>query len=147
MPLLLANLAASGMMIGLVWVVQMVHYPLFAAVGPEAWPAYAKGHGRWISVLVLPWMTVELVTAVALVRYRPDAITAPEAWLGLALVGVLWASTWLLQGPLFSSLAAQWDPSVHRRLVLTNWIRTFAWTARGVLLLVVIGRVLLRPVG
>ena len=147
MPLLLANLAASGMMIGLIWVIQMVHYPLFAAVGREAWPAYARSHGRWITVLVLPWMTVELVTSLALIRYRPAAITEMEAWLGLAFVGVLWASTGLLQGPLFTRLAAQWDPAVHRRLVLTNWIRTFAWTARGVLLLVVIGRVLLNPVG
>lgn len=143
MPLLLANLAATGMLIGLIWTIQLVHYPLFAAVGPAAWPTYAAAHGRRVTVLVLPWMLLELGTAVALLRWRPALLTAPEAWLGAALVAVLWLSTGLVQGPAFTRLAAAWDPALHRRLVGTNWVRTAAWTLRGVLLLRVAARAFL----
>lgn len=147
MPLVLANLAATGMLIGLVWVVQLVHYPLFAAVGSAAWPSYAAGHGRRITVLVLPWMTTELLTSLALVRWRPAIVGAAEAWTGVALVGVLWASTALWQGPLYTRLAAAWDPVTHRHLVRSNWVRTAAWTARGVLLLWILGRTLRAQAG
>lgn len=146
MSLLLANLAATGMLIGLIWTIQLVHYPLFAAVGREAWPAYAAAHGRRVTVIVLPWMVLELVTTVALLRWRPVLLSAPEAWLSAALVALLWLSTALVQGPTFTRLSAGWDPALHRRLVRTNWVRTAAWTLRGVLLLIVAARAFRPPV-
>ena len=36
-------------------------------------------------------------------------------------------------------LLAGFDADVHARLVGTNWLRTFAWTARGVVALAMIG--------
>jgi hypothetical protein len=33
------------------------------------------------------------------------------------------------------------DADAHRRLVLGNWVRTVAWTARGVILLLILARV------
>ena len=42
MPLLLlANLAATWTMVGMIWIVQIVHYPLFNRVGLEGFPRYA----------------------------------------------------------------------------------------------------------
>lgn len=49
--------AASTMaMVGLIWTVQVVHYPLFESVGAEAYPNYQSRHiDRIGAVLVVPW--------------------------------------------------------------------------------------------
>jgi hypothetical protein len=142
MLLLLANLAATGMLIGLTWTIQLVHYPLFAQVGADAWLGYAAGHGRRITVLVAPWMLLEAGTAAALVAWRPPLLSAAAAWSGLALVGLIWLSTVLVQAPLYGRLSRRWDAEDHRRLVVTHGLRTACWTLRGMLLLAVLARVL-----
>ncbi|HEX2205610.1 MAG TPA: hypothetical protein VHG91_20025 [Longimicrobium sp.] len=48
---------------------------------------------------------------------------------------MVWLSTALLQVPMHGRLERGFDAAAHRRLVATNWVRTVAWTARGVLLL------------
>lgn len=140
MLVLLANLCATGMLVGLIWTVQLVHYPLFAAVGAGAWPAYAAEHGRRITVLVAPWMALEGVTALALLWVRPPAVPAWQAWAGAGLVGLIWLVTATLLVPLHTRLAAGFSPAVAANLVSRNWIRTAAWTARGVLCLLMVGR-------
>lgn len=135
MLLLLANLAATGMMIGIIWCMQLVHYPLFARVGAAEFPAYEAAHQTRITALVGPWMALEAATAIALLWLRPPGVSAPLAWAGVALVGVLWLSTACWQGPLHARLARGFDPALLRRLVLGNWLRTAAWTARGFVVL------------
>jgi hypothetical protein len=49
-------------------------------------------------------------------------------------VGVAWASTALLSVPLHGRLAGGLDLDQVDALVATNWVRTLAWTARGLLL-------------
>lgn len=123
------------MMTGVIWLVQVTQYPLFAEVGRDAFRSYHAGHTGRITYVVLPLMSVELVTAAFLSLYPPPGI--PRPWLvgGLGLVGVTWLSTVLIQVPLHEALAAGFDADAHARLVNTNWVRTIAWTARAVLTL------------
>ena len=64
-------------------------------------------------------------------------------WLGVGLLVVIWLSTFLLQVPRHRTLESGFDISVHRRLVGTNWIRTFAWSLRGLLVLWIVSHALL----
>ena len=142
--ILLLHVLATLMMGGAIWIVQLVHYPLFAGVGESGWAAYEAQHQTRITWVVGPLMVLELVTAVWLVLDRPDAIPAWLAVAGAVLVGVIWASTAFVQVPLHSALSAgAFDPDAHARLVATNWIRTAAWTLRAgivaVMLWLVIG--------
>ncbi len=41
--------------------------------------------------------------------------------------------------PLHRQLAIAHDPAAIERLVRTNWLRTLAWTARGILALLLLG--------
>lgn len=133
--LLLAHVAATLTMFGVIWVVQVVHYPLFAKVGAPAYAAYQAAHMRRITVVVLPAMAAELLTAAGLVWWRPLGLPAWQAWTGLALVLLLWASTGLVQAPLHGRLAEGFDAVLHHRLVRTNWLRTALWTLRTLLVL------------
>ena len=64
-----------------------------------------------------------------------DKIDRSYFLFGLILVLIIWASTFFVQVPLHEKLAAAFDAKVQQRLVLTNWIRTIAWTLRGALVL------------
>lgn len=130
---LLVNLAATWFLVGLIWLVQVVQYPLFAAVGREGWPAYHAGHSRLISLIVAPAMGVELLSAVTLLAYRPPAVPAWLVWTGAVAVAALWLSTAFLQVPLHERLSAGFDPTAARSLVAGNWLRTALWTGRGLL--------------
>jgi ABC-type bacteriocin/lantibiotic exporter with double-glycine peptidase domain len=76
-------------------------------------------------------MLAELASAVAVVWVVGGAL----AWIGLALVGVIWISTWLWQVPAHRRLEAGFDAAAHRRLTRTNWVRAAAWTVRSVIAL------------
>lgn len=131
-PLLAAHAAATWAMTGLIWFVQVVHYPLFAAVGPAAFPAYHAAHTRLTTLVVAPLMLVEAALAVWLVAARADS--AWVVWTGAALLAVVWLATFGLSVPRHNWLAAHGaDAVVLRTLVSTNWVRTIAWTLRAVL--------------
>ena len=132
--------AATLFMTGVIWFVQLVHYPLFAAVGEGEAAAYHRAHGRRTSWVVGPPMLVELAAAVALVWMAPAGVGRGWAWCGLALLGVVWLSTAALQVPAHQRLDAGRDRATERQLVAGNWIRTVAWSARATIALTMIAR-------
>lgn len=136
------HLVVTLAMVGVIWVVQIVHYPLFAGVGSAGWAAYEVAHQQRITWVVGPLMVLELATAVVLVIDRPAAMPLAAAVVGAVLVGLLWASTAFVQVPLHNALGGNFDAEAHARLVGTNWVRTVLWTARGALLAWVVGRML-----
>jgi uncharacterized membrane protein len=129
-----ASLASSWFMCGLIWIVQVVHYPLFGRVGREGFATYEAAHARLITPIVGPAMLVELVSSIALLAARPRGMPAWAAWAGVALVGVAWASTAFVQVPLHGTLARGFDEDAHARLVATNWVRTAAWSGHAALM-------------
>lgn len=131
--LLAVHLAATAGLAGLTWFVQVVHYPLMASVGGDDFPSYEARHIRRTSGVVVPLMAVEAASAVAIpiVARHEVGLLLPLA--GIALLGVIHASTALLQAPAHSRLLSGFDAHVHRRLVRWNWIRTVGWTMRVVL--------------
>ena len=127
-PLVLtAHAAATWAMTGLIWFVQVVHYPLFAAIGPAGFAAYHAAHSRLTTLVVGPLMLVEAACGVWIVLERPT----PAAWTGVALLAVVWGATFVVSVPRHNLLAAGFDAAVIDSLVATNWIRTIAWTARA----------------
>ena len=132
----LAHLLATLTMFGVIWIIQVVHYPIFSGVGDAGWANYEAQHKARITLVVGPAMLLELATAVWLVLDRPPALPLWMVLTGVVLVGVIWASTAFIQVPLHNALSAgAFDADAHHRLVATNWIRTVAWTARAGLVL------------
>lgn len=132
--LLLAWLQAFSTLalVGLIWTIQVVHYPLFGRVGDEQYVEYQAEHMRRITWVVGPLMLAEVATAALLLVLAP---TNPLAIAGIGLLVVIWLSTAVLQVPCHSKLTRGFDADALAKLVGTNWIRTIAWTARGVIAL------------
>lgn len=137
--ILLSHVFATLFMVGLIWFVQVVHYPLFSSVGQKEFQNYEQLHQRLTTWVVGPAMLLELATAVALLKYAP-ADTHPLVWTGIILVGIIWLSTATLSVPAHNSLTLEFTEAAYHKLVRTNWIRTVCWTARGVLVLWLVDR-------
>ena len=133
---LIIQLAATGVMTGLIWFVQVVHYPLMAAVGRDEWINYENTHTRLTSYVVAPGMLLEVLSA-AFVLYaavqQPDDISIAIVVAATILLAGIWASTFFIQVPLHKALSEDHDPQRIAKLVQTNWIRTVLWTTRLVL--------------
>ncbi|MEZ4460651.1 MAG: hypothetical protein R3E66_13165 [bacterium] len=127
---LVAHFAATCVMTGLIWFVQVVHYPLFASVGREAFAAYQAQHVRLTTYVVGPPMLIEATTGVYLVSQAAALPNQWAFWAGMVLLGVVWVATAAFSVPAHGRLEAGFDAKVHARLVWTNWVRTLAWTAR-----------------
>lgn len=117
-------------MCGIIWIVQILHYPLFAHVGEAAFAQYESLHRTWISPLVGPLMVAELVTAFALLSWQPEGISRWWFIVGLGLVGVIWLNTFFQAVPLHNKLLDGLNQEAVSNLVRVNWIRTIAWTIR-----------------
>lgn len=129
---LIAQLGSTLPLVGLIWFVQIVAYPLFALVeAGSGFRAYHRAHSARITWVVLPLMLTELIASAAFAWLRPSLL----GWTGLALVLLIWAATGLVSVPRHEELARGFVQTAHTCLVRSNWIRTTAWTARGVMVL------------
>jgi hypothetical protein len=136
--LLLTHAAATLFMVGVIWFVQIVHYPLMARVTAGEFAAYEREHQNRTTFVVAPTMLAEAATAALIIVLRPPGLGLFLPVVGICLLAVIWMSTLFAQVPLHASLSNGFDAVAHRRLVLSNWIRTLLWTGRGVLALVVL---------
>lgn len=134
-PLALAlNLLAALFMTGVIWFVQIVHYPLMAKVGEDQFADYERAHTRRASWIVIPPMAIELVTAMILALAPPIPREAWIFWTGFGMVALIWASTFFLQVPMHATLEKGFDAEAHAFLTGSNWIRVALWSARSLLM-------------
>jgi hypothetical protein len=131
---LAAHAFVTLFMTGLIWFVQVVHYPLFDRVGKAEFAGYERQNTRRTGWVVGGTMLLELALALLLV----GSPGGPMAWCGLGLLGIVWLSTAVGQMPAHLRLERGFDAGAHRRLVRGNWIRTVGWTLRGVLAIVML---------
>jgi hypothetical protein len=130
---------ATWFMVGLIWFVQIVHYPLMGVISAKDFCGYAAAHQRRTTWVVGPVMFVEAITAFLLAFSSLEPLDGvPVRGLGVALLVVIWVSTFAVQVPLHTKLEVGFDTAVWQRLVATNWLRTVAWTLRGVIALLLL---------
>ena len=123
--------AATMAMVGLIWTVQVVHYPLFESVGAEAYPNYQSRHiDRIGAVLVVPW-GLEGLSIVALLVLARERTMRVLAVAGAALMGLILLVTMIWAAPVHGELLDGFDPEQHDTLMASNLVRTLLWTARG----------------
>jgi len=142
--ILLANVVSTLFMVGLIWMVQIVHYPLFNDVGQENYVQYQQRHQSNITYIVAPVMLVELATAILLLVYPVAGLNESLVYVGIGLVILVWLSTALIQVPCHGKLVTGFDQTAYNWLVNSNWIRTVAWSGRGVIVTMMLVRILQR---
>jgi hypothetical protein len=122
-------------MVGLIWTIHVVHYPLFAEVGEATYVAFQSAHvDRIGKLLFVPWLT-EGATLLALLwltfisgrrELRRPVMVGAVAMAVVLVISGFWSA------PAHGELMDGFDSAVHDRLMTANLIRTLAWSVRGV---------------
>jgi len=128
--LILIELSLNLILLGLISIIQFVHYPLFKYVPESSRYDYHQAHMRAISPLVIPLMISELVAIIVLSIIKTEPIIVTR----LILLLIVWTSTFFVQVPVHEKIANNSHNLVLiNKLVLSNWIRTLAWLFKAML--------------
>lgn len=124
----LVNTFCTFFLTGLIWVIQLVHYPSFRFVKEPDFAAFHRHHSFSIGVIVMPLMITELITSFLL--FLSDSWFGYQA-IGFYLVVLIWISTAALSVPAHASLGSGRNPEAIEKLISTNWFRTLFWTIKS----------------
>ncbi len=126
----LVNACCSLFMTGLIWYVQLVHYPSFKFVSTSNFGDFHNFHSLRTGFIVMPVMCTELITS-GILTWQTSFISLQA--IGFYLVLLNWLSTFTLSVPTHAKLSNGKDDKLIRHLVLTNWPRTVLWTVKSAL--------------
>ena len=129
--LLKVNFISTSIMVGVIWVIQLLHYPSFHFIGDQKYIEFQHFHMQRISIIVIPAMLTELASALLLAYFFESSLTI----ILLALVIGNWAITLIFFTNMHQKLTDGYDHSIVNRLVQINWSRTGLWSLRLIILL------------
>ena len=127
----IAQVVGSVGMFGVIWMVQVAHYPLMRFVSAPDFTRFESAHRQRISLVVGPLMAVEGLCVLAFLFAPPPGLTWWLPWAGALAEAVAIGTTVAVSAPLHERLNAHFDQALLNRLITTNWIRTVAWTVRA----------------
>ena len=67
--LFLIHLVSTAIMVGAIWVIQLVHYPSFYYIDKNNYMKFQNFHMNRISYIVIPAMTVELFSGLLILYF------------------------------------------------------------------------------
>ena len=129
--LLKVNFISTSIMVGVIWVIQLLHYPSFHFINDQKYIEFQHFHMQRISFIVVPVMLIELASALLLAYFFESSLTI----ILLALVIGNWAITLIFFTNMHQKLTDGYDHSIVNRLVQINWSRTALWSLRLIILL------------
>lgn len=133
--LYLLHLASALWMTGVIWLIQLIHYPSFLYIREDQFQIFIRKHQSRMSWIVVAPMFLEWITLILILKNIHDS-TQYFLWIFnmVALIGI-WISTFAIQVPIHQKLLQHCSPILMARLIQTNWIRTILWSLRLVLIL------------
>jgi hypothetical protein len=133
--LVLFNLLISAFLTGLIWFVQIVHYPIFAKVPTSHFIAYQTTHMQTTGYVVAGPMLLELAASGFLLVYTLPGKMQILTIGAFVLVLLIWIITFFVSVPIHNILVTNgFQQEMISKLVATNWVRTLAWTLRTAIL-------------
>jgi hypothetical protein len=136
--ILYLHFIASFIMLGVILVIQLVHYPSFLYVDETKFLDFEYFHSKTISYIVFPVMLLELLTCLYLFYNNFFDLIY---FLILSITILIWISTLTLSMPCHVKLSKKFDAKIIKRLIKTNWPRTILWSIKsGVLLWIIISK-------
>ena len=130
--MLVIHLVATSIMVGVIWVIQLVHYPSFHFIDLKQYTTFQRFHMSRISYVVVPAMLTELFTLIFLIIFM-DQIDTLVTVSGLLLI-IIWLMTAVFFSGAHQKLTSGYDKTVVNSLVKLNWGRTLLWTLRLLLI-------------
>ena len=130
--MLIIHTIATSVMVGVIWIIQLVHYPSFHFIELNKYTTFQRFHMSRISYVVIPAMLTELFTLILIIILmdQVDPIILASA----LLLIVIWLMTAVFFSGVHQKLTLGYDQVVVEKLVKLNWGRTLLWTLRLLLI-------------
>ena len=126
--MLIIHLIATSVMVGVIWVIQLVHYPSFHFIELKQYTTFQRFHMSRISYVVIPAMLTELFTLILIIISMDQIDTLVLA--SAILLIFIWLITAVFFSGIHQKLTLGYDQTVVDKLVKLNWGRTLLWTLR-----------------
>lgn len=133
----LANIIVTSIMLGVILMIQWIHYPAFLWVAAHDFSVFHLQHTRVMGFIAGPLMISELALALIGLIYFQE-IGKWSLILNFSLVLLLWGMTFLKSVPLHSALSLGKDLDLINQLITTNWLRTIGWILKFVVALAMV---------
>ncbi len=130
--IIFTHIAVTFFMTGVIYVIQLLHYPSFHFFPETEFGTKMKWHQYQVSWIVMPAMVVEIATGgwICWKLHFSDLI-----WnINMLLIICIWLSTAVLQGPTHQKLIHGKNEKHITFLCRTNWIRVLLWSVRSAML-------------
>ena len=121
-------------MTGLIWLVQVVQYPAFLSVGAQDFENFHRQHSARISFVVAPVMLLELLSAYFL-WYYGEAKATLNLYYFASTVAIFFVTAFV-SVPRHNKLESGKNDQIIKSLISENWIRTFLWSVKSLVLFV-----------
>ena len=122
---------STSLMVGIIWVIQLLHYPTFHFIKESDYVEFQYFHMQRISFIVVPVMIIELLSGFMLVYYFRSNLLI----FCLIILLVIWSITFVFFTKLHQSLLGGYDKIIVDKLVQINWSRTVLWSLRLIILI------------
>ena len=130
--MLIIHLIATSVMVGVIWIIQLVHYPSFHFIDLKQYTTFQRFHMSRISYVVIPAMLTELFTLILIIISMDQIDTLVLA--SAILLIFIWLMTAVFFSGVHQKLTLGYDQTVVDKLVKLNWGRTLLWTLRLLLI-------------
>jgi len=111
---LLAELVITSMLVGLIWVIQLLTYPSFEFVSVENYTHYHRFHVAAITPLVAPMMIFEFLIS----AYNFLTLSYSRNWgvILVLLLVIIWLATAFLSVPIHNQLVISKDIYLNKKI-------------------------------
>ena len=131
--ILFLHALSTFIIFGVIWYAQIAFYPLLVFIGKKEFTKYKKEYNKRVMPLAFLVLITELLTGILLLWIRPISIPLWQVYTGLLLMAIAWILTWFVEVPKHKELELAFNLKVQSVLVRTNLIRAVIWTARVIL--------------
>ena len=122
---------STSLMVGIIWVIQLLHYPTFHFIKESHYEEFQHFHMQRISFIVIPVMITELLSGFMLVYFFRSNLLI----FCLIILLVIWLITFVFFTKLHQSLLGGYNKITIDKLVQINWSRTVLWSLRLIILI------------
>ena len=119
---------STSVMVGVIWVIQLLHYPSFHFVQKSDYPKFQQFHMSRISLIVIPAMIIEFITGIMMLQF---GFSSNFLFISsLVILITIWGITFIFFTKMHQVLISGYNEIIVNRLISINWSRTLLWSLR-----------------
>lgn len=140
---LLFNLISTLLIAGILWFVQLVHYPLFNEMPAKNMVNYGYYHMQKISGIINLLFIIDFITIVFLLLLVNSDLSATLMLINISIFLFIVILTRITFLPIYQQISKNPNSILITKLINLNWIRTLVWSLKVIFMLIIFFEILI----